>query len=104
MLHLVLDVEGLAAEQTFWPLLGSDPAHIGIMDADVLTAGQSYLDRVWDRLGAESDNYFNAGARALLLDLGGLAILVVFAVTNRLYQGKRLLSFARDGRSPPGRC
>lgn len=100
MLHLVLDVQGLAAEQAFWPLLGSDLAHIGIMDADVVTAGQPFLERVWDRLGGESDNYFDAGARALLLDLGGLVILLVFAATNRLYQGRRLLSFARDGRSP----
>ena len=101
MMHLLLDVEGLTAEGTFWPLLGSDLALIGIIDADVLTGGQSFLDRVWDRLGAESDNYFEAGARALLLDLGGLTILVVFAVANRLYQGRRLLSFAGDGRSPP---
>ncbi len=101
MLHLLLDVQGLSAEGAFWPLLGSDLAHIGIMDADVVTAGQSFLDRAWNRLGAESDNYFSAGARALLLDLGGLAILVVFAATNGLYKGRRLLSFASHGRSPP---
>lgn len=101
LLHLVLDFEGLSAEHVLWPLLGSDLAHIGIVDADALTASQPFLERVWDRLGAESDNYFNAGARALLLDFGGLAMLLVFAGTNKLYQGRRLLSFARDGRSPP---
>lgn len=71
LLHLVLDFEGLSAEQAFWPVLGSDLAHIGIVDADVLTAGQSFFDRAWDRLGAESGSYSHAGARALLLDLVG---------------------------------
>jgi len=101
MLHLLLDVQGLSAEGVFWPLLGWDLALIGIMDADVVTAGQSFLDRFWDRFGAESDNYFNAGARALLLDLGGLVILATFAAANRLFRRRRLLSFARDGRSSP---
>lgn len=101
MLHLLLDAESLTAEQALWPLLGSDLGYIGVMDTDVVTAGQPFLERFWERLDTVTGTYAEAGTRALLLDLGGLLILIVFAMINRLYKGGRLFSFARDGRSPP---
>jgi hypothetical protein len=88
--HLLLDLEGLSAEQFFWPFLGADLSNVHIPGGLGETAGQPYADRVGDRIEAILSTYGRASVRSFLIDSGGFAALVVLAVKARLYQWPRL--------------
>jgi hypothetical protein len=88
--HLLLDLEGLPAEQLFWPFLGADLSNVHIPNGLGTTAGQPYADRVADRIETIFSTYGRASVHSFLLDAGGLAALVVLAVKARLYQWPRL--------------
>jgi len=90
LVHLLLDLQGLRAEQLFWPFLGADLSNVQIPDGLGETAGQSYLDRVANRLGAIFDTYGEASLWSFLIDAGGFVALTVLAVRARLYQWPRL--------------
>lgn len=90
LVHLLLDLEGLSAEQFFWPFLGADLSNVGIPGGLAETAGQPYADRVRDRIEAILGTYGGASVRSFLIDAGGLAALTVLAVKAKLYQLPRL--------------
>ena len=96
LMHLALDAPG-SVEQVLWPLLGSDLENVQIVGGSAAEAGQSFAERVLNRLRANPDNYADAGLRAILFEVGGLAVLAAFAIWARLYERRRLLSLARDG-------
>ncbi len=98
LLHLALDAPG-SAEQVLWPMLGSGLDNVKIVSGSAAVAGQSYGERVLDRLEVITSTYSNAGLRAILLDIGGLIVLSTFAIWARLYERGQLLLLARRGRA-----
>jgi hypothetical protein len=90
LVHLLLDLQGLSADQLFWPFLGADLSNVEIPGGLGEAAGQSYADRVGDRLEAIFGTYGGASLWSLLIDVGGLAALMVLAVKAKLYQWPRL--------------
>jgi hypothetical protein len=90
LVHLLLDLEGLSADQLFWPFLGADLSNVEIPAGLAETSGQPYADRVGDRLEDIFRSYGGASARSLVIEAGGLAAFVVLAVKAKLYQWPRL--------------
>jgi hypothetical protein len=97
LVHLLLDLEGLAARQFFWPFLGADLSNVGIPAGLTETLGQPYPDRVGDRLEDVFRSYGGASVRSLLIDAGGLAAFVVLAFKAKLYQLPRLRRLIASG-------
>ena len=98
LVHLALDAPG-SAEQVLWPVLGSGLENVEIVSGSAAVAGQSYGERVFDRLHDVTSTYGNAGMVAILFDVGGLAILTAFAIWARLYERGQLHLVARTGRA-----
>ena len=98
LLHLALDAPG-SAEQVLWPALGAGLENVEIESGSAAAAGQSYGERVLDRLEVSTSTYGNAGTVAILLDVGGLMVLSAFAIWARLYEPGRLLTLVRRGRA-----
>jgi hypothetical protein len=96
--HLLLDLECPSAHQLFWPFLGADLHNIHISTCLAETAGQSYADRIGDRIGNVLVTYGEAGFRSLLIDAAGLAVLVILTVRSRLYEPRRLARLIATGR------
>jgi hypothetical protein len=96
LMHLALDAP-MEAEQLLWPLLGPDLKNVHIVGGSAAATGQSFGERVLDRLSANPDNYADAGLCAILFETGGLVVLAAFAVWTRLYQRERFGSFLRCG-------
>ena len=90
LVHLLLDLQGLWADQLFWPFLGADLSNVEIPGGLGETAGQPYADRVGDRIEDIFGTYGGASVRSFLIDAGGLAALMVLAVKAKLYQWPRL--------------
>jgi hypothetical protein len=90
IVHLLLDLGGLSAEQLFWPFLGADLSNVEIHGGLGAAAGQPYADRVGDRIEAILGTYGGASVQSFLIDAGGLAALMVLAVGAKLYQWPRL--------------
>jgi len=90
LVHLLLDLEGLSADQLFWPFLDADLSNVQIPSGLGETAGQPYADRVGDRVEDIFGTYGGASLLSLLIDAGGLAALMVLAVKAKLYQWPRL--------------
>lgn len=99
--HLALDAP-LPAAQMFWPLLGAGLENVQIGDGLAAAAGQSFWPRVLDRLEENLRNYSDPHLRPVLFELGGLAVLLAFALRARLYQRRRLVTLARRGRVGAG--
>ena len=97
LLHLLMDLQGLSAHQFFWPFLGADLNNVHIPAGLAETAGQSYGDRVGDRMHDVLGTYSGAGFRSLLIDAGGLLALVILALKSRLYHRKRLVRLVATG-------
>ena len=97
LMHLALDGQGLSAEQVLWPVLGSGLENVEIVSGSAAVAGQSYGERVFDRLQDITSTYGNAGMVAILLDIGGLIVLSAFAIWAKLYERGQLLLLARRG-------
>lgn len=96
LMHLAMDAP-MEAEQLLWPLLGPDLENVHIVGGSAAAAGQSFGERVLDRLSVNPDNYADAGLRAILFEIGGLVVLVAFAIWARLYEWERFRSFVRRG-------
>ena len=96
LLHLALDAPG-SAEQVLWPMFGSGLENVEIVSGSAAVAGQSYGERVLDRLQDITRTYGNAGLRAILFDIGGLIVLTTFGIWARLYERGQLLLLARRG-------
>jgi len=90
LVHLLLDLQGLSADQLFWPFLGADLSNVGIPGGLGETAGQPFADRVGDRIEDILGTYGGASVWSFLIDAGGLAALVLLAVRAKLYQWPRL--------------
>ena len=90
LVHLLLDLEGLSADQLFWPFLGADLSNVEIPGGLGETAGQPYADRMGDRIEDILGTYSGARLRSFLIDASGLAALMVLAVKAKLYQWPRL--------------
>jgi len=98
LVHLLLDLEGLSAEQFFWPFLGADLSNVEIPGGLEETAGQPYADRVGERIESILGTYGGASVRSFLIDAGGLTALMVLAVKAKLYQWPRLRQLIAVGR------
>ena len=96
VMHLAFDAQTLSPEQAFWPLLGWDLANVQIVGG-LVEAGQPFWERVLDRLRHNTDSYADAGLVAILLDIGGFAVLTAFVIGARLYERGQLLLLARRG-------
>jgi len=90
LVHLLLDLQGLSADQLFWPFLGADLSNVEIPGGLGEAAGQSYADRMGDRIEDILGTYGGASLWSLLIDASGLAALVLLAVKAKLYQWPRL--------------
>jgi hypothetical protein len=97
LVHLLMDLQGLSAHQFFWPFLGADLSNVHIPAGLAETAGQSYGDRVGDRIHDVLGTYSGAGFRSLLIDAGGLLALVILTLKSRLYHRKRLVRLVATG-------
>jgi len=97
LLHLTMDLEGSSAQQLFWPFLGPDLGNVHIPGGLLESAGQSYGDRVGDRIHCILSTYSGAGVRSLLIDASGLAALVTLTLKLRLYDRRRLAHLAATG-------
>jgi len=97
LLHLAMDLQGLSAHQFFWPFLGPDLGNVHIPGGLAETAGQSYGDRIADRIHGILDTYRGVGVQSLLTDAGGLAALVILALKSRLYDRRRLARLVVSG-------
>jgi len=95
--HLLLDLECLSARQLFWPLWGVDLSNVHISTCLAETAGQSYGDRIGDRIHDVLATYGGSGFRSFLIDAGGLVALVIMALKSRLYQRRRLARLVATG-------
>jgi len=97
LMHLVLDLQCLSAHQLFWPFWGADLDNVHISTWLAETAGQSYGDRIGDRIRDVLGTYGGAGFRSLLIDAGGLVALVILTVKYRLYDRRRLARLVTRG-------
>jgi hypothetical protein len=95
--HLALDVQGLAPHHALWPLLGADLGYIGIT-GDGLGASAPLFDRIWLRAHEALTPYGQISRQALLWELGGLLVLVAFAIGHDLYRPKTFLRFLKTGK------
>lgn len=97
LLHLLMDLQGLSTHELFWPFLGAALSNVHIPAGLAETAGQSYGDRVGDRIHDVLGTYSGAGFRSLLIDAGGLLALVILTLKSRLYHRKRLVRLVATG-------
>jgi len=97
LVHLLLDLQSLSADQLFWPFLGADLGNVEIPGGLGETAGQPYADRMGDRIEDILGTYGGASVRSFLIDAGGLAALMVLAVKAKLYQWPRLRRLIAGG-------
>ena len=96
--HLLLDLECMSAHQLFWPFWGANLSNIHISTCLAETGGQSYGDRIGDRIQDILGTYSGAGFRSVLIDAAGLAVLVILAVRSKLYEPRRLARLITTGR------
>jgi hypothetical protein len=61
------------------------------------TAGQSYGDRVGDRIHCILTTYSGADIRSLLIDASGLVALVMVTLKSKLYERMRLVRLLATG-------
>jgi hypothetical protein len=85
LFHLLMDLQGLSAHQFFWPFLGPDLDNLQIPAGLTEAAGQSYGDRIGDRIRDILDTYSRAGTLSLLIEGGGLVAVVILTLKSRLY-------------------
>lgn len=96
--HLLLDLQCTSAHQLFWPFWGADLSNIHISTCLEEAGGQSYGDRIGDRIQDIAGTYSGAGLRSVLIEAAGLAILVILTVRSRLYQPRRFARLITTGR------
>lgn len=101
LLHLAMDVPGLAPEQALWPFLGPALEKVQLSGAGE-AAGLPFTERVVDRFQEVASTYSHADLRGYLLDAGGMAVLALLAVKAKLYRGPALILLARHGCIPAG--
>ncbi|MEE8369980.1 MAG: metal-dependent hydrolase [Dehalococcoidia bacterium] len=87
LMHLALDAQGLSPEQAFWPFTGADLENLRIVSGSA--PSEPFWERALDRVRQNTNAYTEAGALAILLDMGGLVVLAAFAVSARLYERGR---------------
>jgi hypothetical protein len=97
LFHLIMDLQGTSAHQLFWPFLGPALNNLHIPGGLTETAGQSYGDRVGDRIHCILATYGGADVRSLLIDASGLVALVALALKSRLYDRMRLARLLATG-------
>ena len=97
LFHLIMDLQGSSTHQFFWPFLGADLGNVHIPGGLVETAGQSYGDRIGDRIHVILDTYSGAGVRSLLIDGSGLAALVILTLKAGLHKRRRLAQLLVSG-------
>ena len=97
LFHVLMDFQGMSAQQFFWPFLGADLSNVHISAGLAETAGQSYADRVADRIQETLGTYGGAGVRSLLIEAGGVVVFVALALASRLYDRRRLAHLAATG-------
>ncbi len=90
LVHLLLDLGGQSADQLFWPFLGTDLSSVEIPGGLGEAAGQSYADRVGDRIADILGTYGGASPWSLLIDAGGLMALAILAYGAKVYRRTRL--------------
>lgn len=90
LVHLLIDLESLSAGQLFWPFLDANLSNVEIPSGLGEAAGQPYTDRVRDRIEDIFGTYGGASLWSLLIDAGGLAVLIVLALKAKLHQWPRL--------------
>mgnify|MGYP001100755009 CR=1 FL=1 len=98
LVHLLLDLQGLSAEQLFWPFLGADLSNVEIPGGLGETTGQPYAERVGDRIEDILSTYAGASAWSLLIDAAGLGALIVVALQAKLYRWPCLRRLIMVGR------
>jgi hypothetical protein len=98
LMHLALDAPG-SAEQVLWPMFGSGLENVEIVSGSAAVTGQSFWPRVLDRLQENTHNYSDPHLLPVLFELGGLAVLLAFALGARLYERRRLAGLVRRGRA-----
>jgi hypothetical protein len=96
-MHLALDSQTLAASQALWPLLGSGLENVQIGGDEAPGAGQSFGERVLDRLEVDESNYASLDLITILFEVGGLILLTAFVMTTRIYERRHLLSLLLRG-------
>ena len=97
LVHLLMDLQGLSAHQLFWPFLGADLNNVHIPAGLAETAGQSYGDRIGDRIDDVLATYSGSGFQSFLIEAGGLVALVIMALKSRLYERRRLARLVATG-------
>jgi hypothetical protein len=97
--HLFLDLQCPSAHQLLWPFLGADLHNIHISTCLAHTAGQSYGDRIGDRIQDILGTYSGASFRSVLIEAAGLAVLVILTLRSRLYEPRRLARLIATGRT-----
>jgi len=98
LVHLLLDLGSLSADQLFWPFLGADLSNVEIPGALGETAGQPYTDRVGDRIEDIFGTYGGASLWSFLIEAGGLVPLAILAYGAKLYRRSRLKQLISAGR------
>jgi hypothetical protein len=95
--HLLLDFQCLAGHQFFWPFWGADLNNVHISTGLTEAVGQSYGDRVRDRILDVLGAYGGASFRSLLIDAGGLVALVMLTLRYKLHHRRRLAQLMATG-------
>lgn len=98
LVHLLFDLQGLWADQLFWPFLGADLGNVQIPGGLGDAAGQPYADRVGDRIEDIFGTYGGASLWSHLIDAGGVVALVLVAYGAKLYRRSRLERLVLAGR------
>jgi hypothetical protein len=104
--HLALDLPifslcpnwGGSLDQLLWPFLGSDLGNVHIPGGLTETGGQSYMERITDRIGDPFRTYGEASLRSFVIEGVGLAVLAVLVVWRRLHDRTRLRELIVAGR------
>lgn len=94
--HLLFDVP-IAPSHVFWPFLGTSLEHVNIV-LDAAGSGASYTAGVVEHLEAVFIPYRRVDPRDVALDIGGLALLLAFALRQQLYKPHHLWHFLARGR------
>ena len=89
---------GDSLHELLWPFLGSDLSNVHIPAGLTETAGQSYVERIMDRLGDPFRTYAESSLRSLAIEAAGLAALTILAIWGRLYEWSRLRRLVSAGR------
>lgn len=97
LLHLLLDLRCVSANELLWPFWGADLSNVHISSCGADTTGQSYLDRIGDRIGEVLSTYRGADFRSYLADAAGLVALVILMLKARLYDARRLVRLIATG-------